>query len=140
MRRSVASACVMALCAVITLLFGWRGEGPLASLFDHGDESRHPVALIDPSHTRASRSGFVAFQWDDQNWCPELFVVTAEETDSQVVVSDVRIRATPARVACLRGGTPTGTALAKLILKSPLGNREVVRATDGQVLPIRDRP
>ena len=140
MRRSVVVVCLVAVCAVIVVVMGWRESRPLAGLFDHGDQSVPPVALVDPGHPLGGTSVIASFHWDDPNWCPDLFIVTAEETDSRVVVSDVRVRSTPGHVACFRGGAPKGTALADLTLKSPLGSREIVRATDGQVLPIRDRP
>lgn len=140
MRRGGVLVCVVALCAVVVLLMGWRGNGPEAGLFDHRDRSMRPIAVIDLGQAPTSKSAFVSFHWDDPNWCPDQFVVTAEETAARIVVSDVRIRQGPVHVVCFRGDTPEGTALAYLALHSPLGSREIVRASDGQALPVRTRP
>jgi hypothetical protein len=82
----------------------------------------------------------IGFAWtgdssDPGGYCPEQFSVTATETSSSVRVSDVA-RVVSGAGACAGVGIVNGTGWATLRLKAPLGNREVIRASDGAVLPL----
>jgi hypothetical protein len=89
-------------------------------------------AYVDPNAL------FVSFPWTENEFCAGSFKVTAVETPTRVTISEVTHFVS---LALVRSSACTGhegdTAGATVQLSQPLGDREVVRASDGQPLPIK---
>lgn len=77
----------------------------------------------------------IGFPWAEDGYCSGQFQVKATETPMEVRVGTV-ISRTYSRVPCAGIGTYAGQAWAELTLRSPLGARTVIRASDGVVLPV----
>jgi hypothetical protein len=89
-------------------------------------------AYIDPNAL------FVSFPWNDSEFCGGMFDVSVVETPTRVTVSEVTVFVSLALIkskACVRHEGDTGAAV--VALAQPLGDREVVRASDGQSLPVQ---
>lgn len=81
----------------------------------------------------------VVFPWAERDFCPGQFKVTAAETPTLVTVSQVSNREPSIRLVggCAGVGSDGVSASVELRLAGPLGDREVVRAVDGQQLPVK---
>jgi hypothetical protein len=77
----------------------------------------------------------VAFTWMQNGYCLGQFHVTATETATQVRVSPV-VSTTYADGNCAGVGSSGKWAWTPLTLASPLGNRRVIRESDGVALPV----
>lgn len=79
---------------------------------------------------------YVVVTWTKEGWCSGQFTVQAIETPTEVRVGKVTSREYPGG-SCAGVGTVDNMAGAELRLASPLGDRVVVRDSDGARLPIR---
>ncbi len=77
----------------------------------------------------------ITFPWAADGFCSGQFTVSAGETDQEVRVSDVTSREVR-RGSCAGLGTNDGTAGVGLTLDRPMGDRRVVRASDGTPLEV----
>jgi hypothetical protein len=108
-------------------------DGPL---FDHVT-----VTELAPQRVRLLGEGgdplviMIGVHWTKDGWCSGQFTVRATETATQVRVGNV-ISVEHSKGLCAGLGTSDQTAWADLTLAAPLGDREVVRASDGSLLPI----
>jgi hypothetical protein len=75
-------------------------------------------------------------RWTKEGWCIGQFTVQATETPTEVRVGTVTSREYPDG-SCAGVGTADNMAGAELRLASPLGDRIVIRESDGARLPIR---
>jgi hypothetical protein len=119
------------LCLLVGLLPCWW-------LFVHPTTETHiepvGVSLIDGGDPRVLN---VAVPWTEDGWCSGQFTVSATESQSEVRISPVAShlnRGGP----CAGLGTVNQRAWATLTLAAPLGDRAVVRASDGTRLPLVD--
>jgi hypothetical protein len=81
------------------------------------------------------RSVTVGVMWLKDGWCVGEFRAQATETASEVRLGSV-IDRQYSHAACAGVGTVHNMAWADLTLKAPLGNRLVVRSSDGVTLPV----
>jgi hypothetical protein len=81
----------------------------------------------------------IVFPWTEHGFCPGQFKVTAVETTTRVTVSQVSNKEPAIRLvaSCAGVGSDGVSARVELKLAGPLGDREVVRAVDGQQLPVK---
>lgn len=96
-----------------------------------------PVSVLLPTEGADPRGVWVLFPWPKEDFCAGQFAVTAQESVSTVVVSDVSVLSRGGD--CPGGGTIDGRAAAILMLESPHGDRRFIRASDGQTLPPTSR-
>lgn len=78
----------------------------------------------------------VMVRWPQGGYCSGQFRVAATETPTQVHVGSVESRVNRGNGGCAELGTVDGTAWVPLQLSSPLGERRVIRASDGAVLQV----
>lgn len=75
--------------------------------------------------------------WPQDGYCSGQFTVAATETPTQVRVGSVESREyRGSNSNCADLATTDGTASADLQLSEPLGERQVIRASDGAVLHV----
>jgi hypothetical protein len=79
----------------------------------------------------------IGVTWTKEGWCSGQFTVRGTETATEVRVGTVVSRECTGG-GCAGLGTVDNTAWADLTLAAPQGDRRVVRASDGAVLPVRD--
>src|SRR5262245_20021238 len=77
----------------------------------------------------------IGVTWTKDGWCSGQFTVTATETATEVHVGTVTSREYKGG-ACAGLGTLNNMAWADVHLASPLGDRVVIRDSDGAHLPI----
>jgi hypothetical protein len=77
----------------------------------------------------------VGFPWAEKGYCAGQFQASASETSTQISVGAV-ISRTYGEGICAGIGSNGRWASAPLSLKSPIGNRSVVRRGDGVALPV----
>jgi hypothetical protein len=105
--------------------------------FDHvTEDALRPVGVMLLPPGNDPRGVMVAVTWTEQGWCSGQFHAQATETSTEVRLGAVVSRLHSAGV-CAGMGTACHMAWADLTLKSPLGTRIVVRASDGAVLPVQ---
>ena len=137
LRRLVAGTVALVVVAGVVLLgAGYRGAGPLASWLGMRITHVVPTGVTVQSAPADPLTVYVAFPWPHQGVCSGQFRVSATESASEVRVSDVT-SVEYRGGACAGLGTDGVTASALLSLRAPLGDRAVVRASDGQALPVR---
>jgi hypothetical protein len=81
----------------------------------------------------------IGVHWPKDGCCSGQFTVTATETATQVRVDNV-ISREYGNIPCAGLGTVNQTVWVGLTLAAPLGDREVVRASDGARLPFTTWP
>jgi len=135
-RKRVRAVIVGALAIVVGVLMWAIPGAPLSRL--GWTYTLRPVsaktggAYMDPNVL------FVGFPWAEDEFCEGSFEVSAVETPTRVTVSEVTRFVSLALVqsrACV--GHMGDTGYATVDLAQPLGDREVVRASDGQSLPVQ---
>ncbi len=137
MRRVVvASAGVAVVASVVVGVLAWLGAGPFRAPLKEYSFSPTEVRTLGEGGDPLVIS--VMFPWGEDGVCSGQFTVTAVESASSVVVSQVKGSEWPAGELCADLGTPDGVSSAELTLRSPLGDRTVTRAQDGAVLPVLD--
>lgn len=77
----------------------------------------------------------IGVHWTKAGYCSGQFSVKATETATQVRVENV-ISREDSKGICAGIGTADETAWADVILAAPLGDRPVVRTSDGARLPV----
>jgi hypothetical protein len=135
---------ISALIAVVVtagacLVFaGWHGNGPFAAL-KVDEETRHqPEVVLTLGEGGDPLVVMIGFAWFEEGYCSGQFHVSATETPTEVRVGTVIGRILNRYGSCAGLGTSNNRAWAELRLETPLGNRRVVRDSDGAVLPIVD--
>ncbi len=124
----VAVACVMLAVTACDL-------GALAP--DHVTVTR-----LEPQSVRLPGEGgdplviLIGVTWTKEGWCSGQFTVEATETPTEVRVGYVTSRE-HSKGWCAGLGTADSTAWADVQLVSPLGDRVVIRDSDGARLPMR---
>ncbi len=78
----------------------------------------------------------IGVTWTKEGWCSGQFTVQATETPTEIHVGNVTSRE-DRHGDCAGIGAADNMAWAELRLASPLGDRVVVRDSDGARLPIR---
>ena len=91
------------------------------------------VRLLPPGND--PRGVRVGVTWLKDGWCVGEFQAQATETATEVRLGSVIDRQSPHGI-CAGVGTANNMAWTDLTLKAPLGNRLVVRSSDGVVLPV----
>jgi len=90
------------------------------------------VRLLPPGND--PRGVRVGVTWLKDGWCVGEFQAQATETATEVRLGSVIDRQSPHGI-CAGVGTANNMAWTDLTLKAPLGNRLVVRSSDGVTLP-----
>jgi hypothetical protein len=137
-RVLVGAAVIIAIAAGGLAVAGHYGTGPLAT--------RLGVSVTEATPQAAARLGeggdplviAILFPWPGDGYCSGQFSVSATETEEEVRVSDVISREYRGG-SCAGLGTVGGMAGADLTLAAPLGQRKVVRASDGVTLTVITR-
>ena len=140
-RRStlVVATILVVTCGVLGLVAaGCRGQGPLSALGLTVSE-HPPVAVRELGEGGDPLVIMIGVRWTEDGYCSGQFRVTATETPTEVRVSNVTSRAYRYG-SCAGVGTADNTAWADLRLASPLGDRAVVRDSDGAHLPVITPP
>ena len=96
-----------------------------------------PLYVLAPEEGADQRSVMVVFPWRATGYCVGQALVTARESPTEVVVSQVKVRTIGPNEVCAGVGTDGVTAGDYLRLEAPLGNRTVTRAQDGVKLEVR---
>lgn len=78
----------------------------------------------------------VMVRWPQDGYCSGQFTAAASETPTQVHVGSVESRVYRGNGSCPGLATVDGTASVPLQLSSPLGERRMIRASDGAVLRV----
>ena len=78
----------------------------------------------------------IGVKWTKDGWCSGQFTVQATETPTEVHVGHVTSRE-HSKGMCAGLGTADNTAWAYVQLAAPLGDRVVIRDSDGAPLPVR---
>ena len=131
-RRLVVLAAIGVLVLGGCLLFaGYEGVGPFAAI---GTEEHQPEFVQELGEHGDPLVVLIGFAWAQDGYCPGQFHVSAVESATEVRVGMVT---TPSHVTgfCAGVGTLDGRAWADLRLAAPLGDRRVVRDSDGVPLP-----
>lgn len=103
---------------------------------------RVTVTELEPQQVRLLGEGgdplviAIGVHWPKEGYCSGQFTVRASETATEVRVDNV-ISREHSKGLCDGLGTADQTAWADRTLAAPLGDREVVRASDGARLPIK---
>lgn len=122
---------------VVILLFA----GLVGAALYFGDEigppeTRHrPTAYSDLGEGGDPDTIMIGFEWPHDGWCSGQFSITAAETPTEVRVHDIVSRTPRAGSECAGLGSDGSMAWEGLTLSAPLGDRKVVCAEDGHVLP-----
>lgn len=133
-RRITAAAIAAAVIAGGGLAFvGYQGIGPLAPRLGVIVTRIVPQAVADLGDGGDPLTVSILFPWPGEGFCSGQFSVSAAETDQEVRVSDVTSREYR-RGTCAGVGTTGGVAGVALTLARPVGQRVVVRASDGEPL------
>ena len=111
---------------------GYLGLGPLSSL---GVTEHQPQAYGLLGEGGDPRVIVIKFRWTKDGSCSGQFAVRATETPTEVRVSNVT-SLDHYYLACAGTGTVNNMASAELHLTGPLGDRAVVRDSDGTRLPL----
>lgn len=119
-----------ALVVLAAIFFGFRQH-----LQVHFTETSIQPEVVSPQENGTPRDFRVGFTWRESGWCVGEFRVKATETATQVRVGPVIDRVASSG-GCGGVGTVDNMAWAPLTLTSPLGQRAVVRDSDGVVLPV----
>jgi hypothetical protein len=132
-RRPGIAATIVILSALLLVVAGFSLVATARTV-----DSLAPVAVRTLGQGGDPRAVVVLVPWGAEDFCPDEFHVTASETATLVTLSAVtRTRVVlPLVSGCAGAGTRDGQAGVYLELAAPLGSREVVRASDGQSLPI----
>ncbi len=98
-----------------------------------------PTSVALPAKGGDPNVVLVGFPWAEKRVCPGQFRVTADETATKVTVSQVSNTEPSIRLmgACVGVASDGVSARVELRLAAPLGDRQVVRAVDGQKLPVK---
>jgi len=137
MRRSRVVAGVLGvglLVAGVLAFAGYNGAGPLSSKLGVAVSEVAPVGFAELGPSGDPLVINVLIPWPEDGYCSGQFTVSAIQSDQEVRVSQVTSRVFRGG-GCAGLGTWKGTAVAQLTLESPLGQRKVVRASDGTPLP-----
>jgi hypothetical protein len=116
---------------VVAVYFG----GQLLTQSQFIDTSIQPESLS-PGGFGDTTDFRVFFKWTEDGYCVGQFHVKATETATQVRVGPVISRRYLYGRDCAGVGTVENVASVELKLASALGNREVVRESDGAPLPV----
>ena len=136
LRRLVAGmVALVAVVGVVLLGAGYRGAGLLASWLGVRITHVVPTGVTVQSAPTDPLTVYVTFPWPHQGICSGQFRVSATESGSEVRVSDVT-SVEYRSGTCAGLGTNGVTAIVPLGLRAPVGDRGVVRASDGQPLPV----
>ncbi|OFE17648.1 hypothetical protein BA895_15545 [Humibacillus sp. DSM 29435] len=96
-----------------------------------------PLYVLAPEERADQRSLMVVFPWHATGYCVGQALITATESSTEVVVSQVKVRTIGPNEGCAGVGTDGLTTGDYLQLEAPLGNRTVTRAQDGVKLEVR---
>lgn len=138
-RRGLAASVAVAgaLCVLTLALAGYNGYGPLAARLGVAVTHLQPQSVALLGEGGDPLTVMVMVTWPQDGFCSGQFTVTATETPTQVRVGSVESREyRGSSINCAGFGTIDGTAAAELQLREPLGERQVIRASDGAVLHV----
>jgi hypothetical protein len=131
----LVAAVVVVICGALGFAAaGCRGRGPLSSLGLTQSELQ-PRAVRPLGENGDSLVILIGVRWTKDGWCSGQFTVRATETPSEIRVSNVTSREYHYG-DCAGLGTADNMAWAEVRLAMPLGNRAVVRNSDGTRLPV----
>jgi hypothetical protein len=121
--------------AVVGVLLSAGISAGIALLAD-----RVTVTQLQPQQVQLDTRGdplviWIGAYWTKDGVCEGQFTVTGTETATQVRVDNV-ISREHSNSTCAGFGLANATAWTELTLAAPLGDREVVRASDGARLPV----
>jgi hypothetical protein len=131
----LAPVVIVVICGVLGLVVvGCNGRGPLSRL------GLTELELQPQSAARLGEGGdpliiMIGVRWTKEGWCSGQFTVHGTETATEVHVSNV-ISREYRYGSCAGLGTLNNMAWADLRLSAPLGNRVVIRNSDGARLPV----
>ncbi len=116
---------------------GRLGLGPLAVAPGPIVTQHEPQkVLLDHSSPKLLKIGVA---WSEDGYCSGQFTLSVTETPTEVRVGTVTSRDYP-HGTCAGLGSWQGMAWPSVVLADPLGNRAVVRDSDGARLPLYDSP
>ena len=134
MRRILVWVCAAVGIALVSLvILTVSGHGPFA----HKPE----VYSLLPTEVQELGEGgdplvvYVRFPWHRAGYCSGQFTVTAQESESAVVLGQV-VGSEWTNENCPGIGSDDGFASAELRLRAPLGDRSVTRSADGAEVPV----
>ena len=131
----LVAAGVVLMCGVPgCVAAGYRGLGPLSTLGVTQSELQ-PQAVRPPGESGDPLVILIGVRWTKDGWCTGQFTVRATETPTEIRVSNVTSREYHNGI-CAGLGTADNMAWAEVRLTTPLGNRAVVRDSDGSRLPV----
>lgn len=136
-RRSLQAAIAVLVLLVAAGLAGagYLGSGPLGGWLGVERRTLDPVAVRQLGEGGDPLGITVLVPWTEEGWCSGQFSVTATETPTEVRLG--RVRSEVRRKGWCAGlGTIGDRAFVDLLLRQPLGDRRVVRASDGAELPV----
>ena len=137
--RVLAGVAVIIAIAVGGLaVAGHDGRGPLASRLGVTVTYVTPQGFAPLGEGGDPQVIVILFRWPGDGFCWGQFSVSAIETAEEVRVRDVISREYRGG-SCAGIGTADGMAGADLTLAAPLGQRKVVRASDGATLTVITR-
>jgi hypothetical protein len=122
------------IVGAVIVLRGLQGTGPLGARLGSTVTSVRPIGYALPPSTEDPRTLVVLFPWDEATYCNGQFTVRAVESDTRVEIADVVSRQLRGTVSCLGLVARDGKAAAAARLDMPVGDRQVIRARDGQPL------
>lgn len=131
-----AGAVLVGVGALVVGLLAWMGRGPF---------SNEPRQLtFSPIEARTLGEGgdlqviVIVFPWPEDGFCSGQFSVSAQESETSVVVGQVKGSEWRPGELCAGLGSDGRVAAVDLTLRAPLGQRVVFRAVDGATLPVKD--
>lgn len=133
---AVSVAVAAALGVVALALAGYNGHGPLTARLGVAVTHLQPQSVVLLGEGGDPLTVNVMVTWPQDGYCSGQFTVAATETPTQVRVESVESRVDRGNGMCAGLGTIDGTASVPLQLSAPLGERGVIRASDGAVLHV----
>ena len=115
---------------------GIGGVGPLASRLGVIVSTAQPVAFATSGDPHVLQ---ISVAWPEADYCSGQFTIAHSESPTEVRLSDAvsrRDRNYWSPYVCVGWGTADGIAWVELQLTEPLGDRSVVRTSDGADLPV----
>src|SRR5690349_15261237 len=132
LRRSIAIGAIAIAALAAIFVYASRGQiwqsRVIEGTFD-------PEFVVPASGQEDPHDVGVGFRWPERGFCLGEFRVNIAETATEVRVGQV-VRHVSAAGTCAGVGTNGRSAIAHETLKSPIGSRLVVRASDGLPLPV----
>lgn len=131
----LGAAVAATLLFAAALVLGNNGHGPLADWVGVSVVDVEPIAYTTAGDGGDPWGMGVVIPWSEDGYCLGQFRVDVVETDREVRIGTVHSR-DKRNAPCAGVGTVDGRAFVAVTLSRPLGDRQVVRESDGAALPL----